>query len=838
MGRSSSFVVLLRGGVVACILEATCNSSVIDLFYAGRFLSVLLTMSAEEGEVQTPIASEGRELSLSPPSLGDESLESADELPVVIQAKPSYGDDEDVVDDSLNIQPPPLAPAYKRSHKSRMITVIRDPEPPGELMIVKDRVSVMLKIDDQNQREMHVTSKGMGEERMEKSGPHARVVKGTVKREVVCRTECVVPAMNMVEVVIIEILKRKSIQGIVVVDMVNICEFLHIVGEESFPDEFSKKKRRTEVDRHHRSRRNEERYRDRGNEERMSDRQRQSSSSRHQNTQRLPSSQPTASPTSEDSSEIEAEGEAEDEHVEDEATKEIEGSNSGSSSSGTDEQVENEEKKDAENDSETSESESDVENTAPAWKRELMEQEKLDAERERAEAAAAAEESDQTSEEDEDEDSDEASQRSDVDHIKEEGDQNQGNAVAVEEKPPSPPTPPESRLPAYYPAISGCRLVEEFQCLNRIEEGTFGVVYRARDKRTNETVALKRLKMEKEKEGFPITSLREINTLLKAQHENIVTVREIVVGSNMDKIYLVMDYVEHDLKSLMETMKSKKQVFVFSEVKTLMLQLLRAIAHLHDNWILHRDIKTSNLLLNHRGILKVGDFGLAREYGSPLKAYTSVVVTLWYRAPELLLGAKEYSTPIDVWSVGCVFGELLLMEPLFPGKSEIDQLNKIFKDLGTPNERIWPGYKELPGAKKCIFTEYPFSQLRNRFVSYQLTLSALDLMNSFFIYDPKRRVTAENALKHRWFDEEPLPKDPALFPTWPAKSELGHRKGGNSPKPPSGGGEFKDLGQEDDDDKMVARLGASLPPPGIIPGIPGSLPVPIGGTGGGFMLKF
>lgn len=221
--------------------------------------------------------------------------------------------------------------------------------------------------------------------------------------------------------------------------------------------------------------------------------------------------------------------------------------------------------------------------------------------------------------------------------------------------------------------------MEEFQCLNRIEEGTYGVVYRARDKRTEEIVALKRLKMEKEKEGFPITSLREINTLLKGQHPNIVTVREIVVGSNMDKIFIVMDYVEHDLKSLMETMRHKKQMFMPGEVKCLLKQLLSAVAHLHDNWILHRDLKTSNLLLSHKGILKVGDFGLAREYGSPLKQYTPIVVTLWYRAPELLLCAKEYSTPIDMWSVGCIFAELLLMNAVFPGKSEVDQLNKIFK---------------------------------------------------------------------------------------------------------------------------------------------------------------
>ena len=221
--------------------------------------------------------------------------------------------------------------------------------------------------------------------------------------------------------------------------------------------------------------------------------------------------------------------------------------------------------------------------------------------------------------------------------------------------------------------MAGCRSVDEFECINRIEEGTYGVVYRARDKRTNEVVALKRLKMEKEKEGFPITSLREVSTLLKAHHPNVVTIKEVVVGHNMDKIYMVMEFVEHDLKALMETMRGP---FSIGEVKTLMHQLLSAIRHLHDNWIIHRDLKTSNLLLNHRGILKVADFGLAREYGSPLRPYTPVVVTLWYRAPELLLGIKEYSTPIDVWSCGCIFAELLTLKPLFPGKSEIEQITK------------------------------------------------------------------------------------------------------------------------------------------------------------------
>jgi len=370
------------------------------------------------------------------------------------------------------------------------------------------------------------------------------------------------------------------------------------------------------------------------------------------------------------------------------------------------------------------------------------------------------------------------------------------DATYMEESPPVSPVELKPELPPYLPAIQGCRNVLEFDCLNRIEEGTYGVVYRARHKKTSEIVALKRLKMEKEKEGFPITSLREINTLLKAQHPNIVTVREIVVGSNMDKIYIVMDYVEHDLKSLMETMK---QPFLIGEVKTLMIQLLRAVAHLHDNWILHRDLKTSNLLLSHKGILKVGDFGLAREYGSPLKHYTPVVVTLWYRAPELLLGSKEYSTPIDLWSVGCIFGELLTMKALFPGKSEASQLDAIFKDLGTPNEKIWPGYSELPMVKKVTFAEKPYNNLRKRF-EHNLTNCGLDLMNKLLTYDPKRRVTAEDALKHEYFTESPLPVDPSMFPTWPAKSELGaHTRTTQSPKPPSGGKQYaKQLGEDDD----------------------------------------
>eukprot|EP00257_Ricinus_communis_P014519 XP_015572216.1 cyclin-dependent kinase G-2 isoform X2 [Ricinus communis] len=257
---------------------------------------------------------------------------------------------------------------------------------------------------------------------------------------------------------------------------------------------------------------------------------------------------------------------------------------------------------------------------------------------------------------------------------------------------PEPAGPPQRSVNM----LLGCRSVDEFERLNKIDEGTYGVVYRAKDKKTGEIVALKKVKMEKEREGFPLTSLREINILLSFHHPSIVDVKEVVVGSNLDSIFMVMEYMEHDLKGLMESMK---QPFSQSEVKCLMLQLLEGVKYLHDNWVLHRDLKTSNLLLNNRGELKICDFGLARQYGSPLKPYTHLVVTLWYRAPELLLGAKQYSTAIDMWSLGCIMAELLSKEPLFNGKTEFDQLDKIFRILGTPNETIWPGFSKLPGVK-------------------------------------------------------------------------------------------------------------------------------------------
>ena len=321
--------------------------------------------------------------------------------------------------------------------------------------------------------------------------------------------------------------------------------------------------------------------------------------------------------------------------------------------------------------------------------------------------------------------------------------------------------------------MAGCRSVFAFEQLNRIDEGTYGVVFRARDKKTGKVRALKKVKMEKEREGFPMTALREANILLSMHHPNVVDVSEMVVGNSLDSVYMVMEFAEHDLKGLMETMPAP---FSTPEVKCLTRQLLSGVAYLHDNWVLHRDLKTSNVLVNNRGQLKICDFGLARHYGDPLRAYTHVVVTLWYRAPELLLGQREYGTPVDCWSLGCIVAELLGRDPLFQGKSEIDQIDRVFRLLGTPNEKIWPGFEHLPGVRKVKFARQPYNNLRRRFPevspSGAPTISdvGFDLLNRLLAYDPERRISAEEGLRHEWFEEFPPPKDQRLMPTYPSKA--------------------------------------------------------------------
>lgn len=244
--------------------------------------------------------------------------------------------------------------------------------------------------------------------------------------------------------------------------------------------------------------------------------------------------------------------------------------------------------------------------------------------------------------------------------------------------------------------LCGARSIDNFKRLNEIEEGTYGVVFRGKDLRTGDIVALKRLKLEAgttvHSEGFPITSLREIYSLMNFRHVNIVAIKEVVVGRHLDMVFIVMDFVDHDIKALLDdhglsvtsnmgaASMGRRSPFTEGQVKRLLHDLLSAVAFLHGNWILHRDLKPTNLLYsNSCGRLLLADFGLARKFGEPIiHLMTPLVQTLWYRAPELLLGEKNYSTAVDCWSVGCVFAELIIGDSLFKGKSELDQLHQVF----------------------------------------------------------------------------------------------------------------------------------------------------------------
>ncbi len=376
------------------------------------------------------------------------------------------------------------------------------------------------------------------------------------------------------------------------------------------------------------------------------------------------------------------------------------------------------------------------------------------------------------------------------------------------------------------PGWQPCRSIERFDLLNHIEEGSYGFVSRAKEEATGEIVAVKKLKLDPARDGgFPVTALREIQCLNAAKHRHIVDLREVVTGEGAAKedVYLVMEFVEHDLKTLQEDMD---EPFVPSEVKTLILQLGSAVEFLHDHWILHRDLKTSNTLMNNRGEIKIADFGMARYCGDPPpNNLTQLVVTLWYRSTELLLGATTYDSAVDMWSLGCIFGELLTKQPLLQGKNEVDQLSKvsqassvleagknrytmclplltilqIFELCGIPNEDIWPGFKRLPNARTLrLPTQSKAAQgsiIRSKFPT--LTNAGASLLNSLLSLNPAERPSAKQMLEHAYFREDPRPKPTAMFPTFPSKAGQEKRRRQVTPNAPVRGGAAPALGEID-----------------------------------------
>ncbi|XP_072941030.1 cyclin-dependent kinase 10 [Epargyreus clarus] len=310
--------------------------------------------------------------------------------------------------------------------------------------------------------------------------------------------------------------------------------------------------------------------------------------------------------------------------------------------------------------------------------------------------------------------------------------------------------------------LGRCRFVGEFEKLNRIGEGTYGIVYRAKDKLNGNIVALKKVRMDVEKDGLPLSGLREIQVLMACRHENIVQLKEVLVGRSLESIFLSMEYCEQDLASLLDNMSSP---FTESQVKCLMLQVLKGLKYLHSNFIVHRDLKVSNLLLTDKGCVKIADFGLARWLGAPTRTATPCVVTLWYRAPELLLQSPRQTPALDMWAAGCILGELLANKPLLPGRTEIEQLELIVDLLGTPSDAIWPDFSSLPALQNFTLKQQPYNNLKQRFP--WLSAAGLRLLNFLFMYDPNKRATAEECLQSSYFKEQPLPCDPKLMPSFP-----------------------------------------------------------------------
>ncbi|XP_046966967.1 cyclin-dependent kinase 2 [Vanessa cardui] len=285
--------------------------------------------------------------------------------------------------------------------------------------------------------------------------------------------------------------------------------------------------------------------------------------------------------------------------------------------------------------------------------------------------------------------------------------------------------------------------MENFSRVEKIGEGTYGVVYKARDRITGKEIALKKIKLENEPEGVPSTALREISVLRELKHPAVVRLLDVLLADT--KLFLVFEFLHMDLKRLMDLTKGPLKLDL---VKSYLRQLLDGIAYCHAHRVLHRDLKPQNLLVDTEGHIKLADFGLARAFGIPVRAYTHEVVTLWYRAPEILLGAKFYSTAVDVWSLACIYAEMASGATLFPGDSEIDQLFRVFRALGTPGDALWPGARLLPDYR-AAFPRWPARDARSLLApAARADAPAAALFEAMLRYEPSERVSARAALLH------------------------------------------------------------------------------------------
>ncbi|ORY79411.1 cyclin-dependent kinase [Protomyces lactucae-debilis] len=283
-----------------------------------------------------------------------------------------------------------------------------------------------------------------------------------------------------------------------------------------------------------------------------------------------------------------------------------------------------------------------------------------------------------------------------------------------------------------------------FQQLEKLGEGTYATVYKGKNRTTGETVALKEIHLDSE-EGTPSTAIREISLMKELKHENIVGLWDVIHTDN--KLMLVFEFMDKDLKKYMDS-HGKNGALEPATIRSFMYQLIKGIAFCHENRVLHRDLKPQNLLINKRGHLKLADFGLARAFGIPVNTFSNEVVTLWYRAPDVLLGSRTYSTSIDIWSAGCIMAEMFTGRPLFPGSNNEDELLKIFRLMGTPTEQTWPGISQYTEYK----TTWPYYVTQDLGQILPMIDSlGLDLLSRLLVMQPNQRISAKDALRHPYF---------------------------------------------------------------------------------------
>eukprot|EP00931_Biecheleriopsis_adriatica_P115543 TRINITY_DN91327_c0_g1_i1.p1 TRINITY_DN91327_c0_g1~~TRINITY_DN91327_c0_g1_i1.p1 ORF type:complete len:337 (-),score=72.53 TRINITY_DN91327_c0_g1_i1:111-1046(-) len=291
-------------------------------------------------------------------------------------------------------------------------------------------------------------------------------------------------------------------------------------------------------------------------------------------------------------------------------------------------------------------------------------------------------------------------------------------------------------------------VADRFVIIEKLGEGTYGKVYKAVSRSNHQEYALKKIRIHYDEEGVPATAIREVSLLKECDHINVIRLYEVI--SMPDALYLVFEHLDMDLRQFLKRNGAFRDSL---SLKNAAYQCVCGTEFCHGIRILHRDLKPQNVLIDVAGRrLKLADFGLARAFSVPLKAYTHEVVTLWYRAPEILLGQRKYATPTDIWSLGCIVAEMATGQALFPGDSEIDTIFKIFRVLGTPTEEVWPGVSTLRDFTQ-EFPKWRASDL-SEFAEKAPALEpeGAELLRQLFSYNPVARPSARQLLHHPFFD--------------------------------------------------------------------------------------